>query len=84
MKKFGINCQLWNKLFLIVIFHFLLVKAAIHALRLCKLRKDCLTGIGHDAMVLTKRLHFFTFQLPKTKDHCALGNCGGVEFPKLR
>jgi hypothetical protein len=52
MKKIGINCQLGNKLFLIVIFHFSLVKAPMNAPHLCKLRNDCLTGIGHGEMVL--------------------------------
>jgi hypothetical protein len=55
----------------------------MNAPRLCKLRKNCPTSTGHGAMVLTKPLHFCIFQLPKTdKDHCALANCGGVEFPK--
>jgi hypothetical protein len=67
MKKNGINCQLGNKLFLIVIFHFSLVKAPMNAPHLCKLRNDCLTGIGHDEMVFEKRLHFFIFQLPKVE-----------------
>jgi hypothetical protein len=53
--------------FFIVIFNFLLVKAGVNAPRLCKLRTDCLTGIGHSAMVLTKCLHFFIFQLPTAK-----------------
>jgi hypothetical protein len=38
MKKFAINGQLRNKLFLIVIHRFALVKAAMNALRICKLR----------------------------------------------
>ncbi len=38
MKKFCINGQLRYKLFLIVIQHFSLVKAAINAPRICKLR----------------------------------------------
>jgi len=38
MKKFGSNGQLRNKLYLIVIYHFSLVKAAMIALRICKLR----------------------------------------------
>ena len=38
MKKFGINGQMRNKLFLIVIYHFSLVKGAMNAARLCKLR----------------------------------------------
>jgi hypothetical protein len=38
MKKFGINGQLRNKLFLIVIHRFSLVKAAMRAPHICKLR----------------------------------------------
>ncbi len=38
MKKFSINGQLRNKLFLIVIPRFSLVKAAMNALRICKMR----------------------------------------------
>ncbi len=38
MKKFGINGQWWNKLFLIVIYRFSLVKAAMNAPCICKLR----------------------------------------------
>jgi hypothetical protein len=63
-EKFGISWQLRNQLF---IFHFLLVKAAVNALHLCKLHKDCHTGIGQVAMVFTKRLHFFIFRLPKAE-----------------
>ncbi len=66
-EKFGISCQLRNKLCLIVNHHFSLVKAAMNAPHLCKLRKACLTGTGHGATVLTKRLHFFIFQLPKAE-----------------
>jgi hypothetical protein len=43
MKKFGINCQLRNKLFLIVIHRFSLVRAAMNALRICKMRN----GVAH-------------------------------------
>jgi hypothetical protein len=38
MKKFGINGQLRNKLLLIVIHHFSLVRAAMNALHICKMR----------------------------------------------
>jgi hypothetical protein len=38
MTKFGINGQLRNKLFLIVIHRFSVVKAAMNALRICKMR----------------------------------------------
>jgi hypothetical protein len=67
MKKFGINCPLWNKLFLAFIFHCSLLKAAMNAPHLCKLRKDYLKGIGQSAIVLTKYLHFLIFQLPKAE-----------------
>jgi hypothetical protein len=40
MKKFAINGQLRNKLFLIVIHRFSLVKAAMNAPRICKLRNS--------------------------------------------
>jgi hypothetical protein len=36
MKKFGINGELRNKLFLIIIHRSSLVKAAMNALRICK------------------------------------------------
>jgi hypothetical protein len=38
MKKFGFNCQMGNEHFLIVIYHSSLVKGAMNAARLCKLR----------------------------------------------
>jgi hypothetical protein len=38
MKKFGINDLLRNKLFFIAILHFSLVKAAMNALRIFKMR----------------------------------------------
>jgi hypothetical protein len=37
MKKFGVYGQLRNKLFLIVIHRFSLVKAAMNALHICKM-----------------------------------------------
>jgi hypothetical protein len=56
MRKFGINGQTRNKLFLIVISRFSLVKAAMNA-----------ASIYNCAKVLTKRLNFFFFQLPKAE-----------------
>jgi hypothetical protein len=38
MKKFGFNCQMRNEPFLIVIYHSSLVKGAMNAARVCKLR----------------------------------------------
>jgi hypothetical protein len=61
-EKFCINCYCGMNFF----YHhpsFSLVKAAMSAPRICKFRKDCLTGTSNDAMVLSKRLHFIIFQL---------------------
>jgi hypothetical protein len=38
MKKFGFNWQMRNEPFFIVIYHSLLVKGAMNAARVCKLR----------------------------------------------
>ena len=38
MKKFCFNCQMRNEPFLIVIYHSSLVKGAMNAARVCKLR----------------------------------------------
>jgi hypothetical protein len=83
-EKIGINCQFQEKLFIIFIFHFELVKARMNALHFCKLRKDCLSGSGHGTIVLTKCLYFFIFQLPKAEQRPFVHLPGGVEFPKLR
>jgi hypothetical protein len=50
-------------------FSFLPVTATVNTTRICKLRKDILTGIGYtgSSMVLAKRLHLFIFKLPKTE-----------------
>ena len=37
-EKFGFNCKMRNEPFLIVIYHFSLVKGAMNAARVCKLR----------------------------------------------
>jgi hypothetical protein len=55
MKKLCINGQWRNKLFLVVFSRFSLEKAAMNAPRVCKLRKNCLTGIDQCAMVLSKK-----------------------------
>jgi hypothetical protein len=59
-KKFIINGQWRNKLFLIVVNRFSLVKAAMNALSVCKLRKNCLTVIDQCPMELKtpQFLHF--------------------------
>jgi hypothetical protein len=66
MQKYGIHCQLRIKLFLIVIYCFSLVKAAMNAPRLCKLCKDCLTNGVH------KMPPFLNFPIVK----------GGTKRPK--
>ena len=73
-EKFSFNGQMRNELFLIVIYHSSLVKAAVNGLRICKLRKDSLTGTGHGATVFVAALeyattshHFFIFQLSKAE-----------------
>jgi hypothetical protein len=38
MKKFGFNCQMRNEPFLIFIYHSSLLKGAMNAARVCKLR----------------------------------------------
>jgi hypothetical protein len=38
MIKININCKMWNKQFFIVIYHSSLVKTAMNAARVCKLR----------------------------------------------
>jgi hypothetical protein len=59
-KKFIINGQWRNKLFLIVIDRFSHVKAAVNAPWVCKLSKNCLTIIDQCAMGLKtpQFLHF--------------------------
>jgi hypothetical protein len=41
--------------FFIVVSRFSLVMAAINAQRICKVRKNCLTGTDQCAMVLSKK-----------------------------
>ncbi len=53
-KKSGFNSQMRNEPFLIVIYHSSLVKGAMNAARLCKLRNG-----------VKKRLSFFYFQWQK-------------------
>jgi hypothetical protein len=54
MKKIIFNCQRRNKHFFIVIYHSSLVKGAMNAARLCKLRNG-----------VKKCLNFFFFQMAK-------------------
>jgi hypothetical protein len=74
MKKFGINGQMRNKLFLIVIYHFSLVNAALNAARVCKLR----SGVN-------KTLQFLLFPMAKgrTKAIANLFIAEGLSFLSL-
>jgi hypothetical protein len=56
MKKIIINGQMWNKPFLIIIYRSSVVKAAMNAASLCKLRYG-----------VNKTTHFFFFQWPKAE-----------------
>ncbi len=64
-----------NEPFLIVIYHSSLVKGAMKAARVCKLRN----GVKKNASISS----FFTGQR-RNKEDSALVNCGGIEFLKLR
>jgi hypothetical protein len=75
MKKLGFNGQMRKEPFLIVIYHSSMVKGAMNAAPVCKLRN----GVEKTAQFLL----FFTGQ-QQTKDHSALVNCGGIKFLKLR
>jgi hypothetical protein len=63
MKKLGINGQMQNKLFLIIIYRFSLVKAAMTHVHVCKLRNG-----------VNKTPKFFLFSISKggTKN---IGTC---------
>jgi hypothetical protein len=75
MKKSGINCQLRSQIFLIVIFYFLLVNAAMSAPHICKFHKSCLIGIAHGIMVLTnvKTPLFLHFPIAKGETGTYIG-----------
>jgi hypothetical protein len=54
MKKFGFNCQMLNEPFLIVIYHSSLVKGAMNAARVCKLRNWCLKNASFSSILWPK------------------------------
>ena len=56
MKKITYNGQMRNEHFLIVMHHSSLANAAVNGLRICKLRRDHLTGTGHGATVFAAPL----------------------------
>ncbi len=68
LKIFGANCGInfFDR------HRFSLVKAAMNAPHLCKLRKECLTGICRDAIVLKNVfISLFSNCQRRNKDHCA-------------
>jgi hypothetical protein len=85
MKKFGINGQLRNKLFLMVIHPFSLVKAAMISARVCKLSKNCHTCIDQCKMVFKKTPPFPNFPIArgrtKTIAHSLIAE--GLSFRSL-
>ncbi len=87
MKKITYNAQMWNEHFLFVMFHSLLAKAAVNGLRICKLRRDHLTGTGHGATVFVAPLYattshqLFIFQLAKAEQGPIME---GLIFPSFR
>jgi hypothetical protein len=93
MKKIIYNGQMRNEHFLIVIYQSSLVKAAVNGLRICKLRRDRLTGTGHGATVFgapleyaTTSHQFFIFQLSKAEQgpiNSVFANYGGVDFSEI-
>jgi hypothetical protein len=64
MKKFGFNGQMRNEPFLIVIYHSSLVKGAMNAARICKLRNS----------VKTAAISSFFTGLRRNEDYSALAN----------
>ncbi len=84
MKEFGINGQWRNKLFLIVIHRFSLVRAAMNALCICKMR----TGVSK-----TPSISFFfdcpsaqwiSPQLSKLFYNCKLKNKEALSYSTLK
>jgi hypothetical protein len=74
MKRFGINGQMLNKLFLIVIYNFSLVKAAVNAAPVYKFRNG-----------VNKMLQYFLFSMAKgrTKNIAHLSIAEGSSFCSL-
>jgi hypothetical protein len=70
-EKFGFNCQMRNEPFMIVIYHSSLVKGAINAARVCKLRN----GVKKTAQFL-----LFSQAKGKTKTIAHLSIAEGSSF----
>jgi hypothetical protein len=73
------NCGI--NIFFIVIHRFSLVKAAMNALHLCKLSKDCLSGNGHG--VMTPKFLNFPIDKGGTKTIAHLSIAEGLSFRSL-
>ncbi len=71
MKKFGFKCQMRNEPFLIVLYHSSLVKGAMNAAHVCKLRNG-----------VKKTPQFLLFSQAKggTKTVAHLSNAEGSSF----
>jgi hypothetical protein len=74
VKKFGINGQMRNKLYLIVIYGFSLVKAAMNAARICKL---------HNGVNNTPKFLLFSIAKGGTKTIARLSIAEGSSFRSL-
>jgi hypothetical protein len=86
-EKIQYQLSFVKETFLIVIFNYSLVKAAMNYPHLCKLSKDCLMGMTMSMAQWCEQnasISSFSNCQRRNKDHCALAYCGGVVYPKLR
>jgi hypothetical protein len=74
MKKIIINGQIRNKPFLIVIYHSSLVKAAVNAARVCKMRNGVSKTPSMSSFFNCQRRNEYSLQLSKLKYNCKLKN----------
>jgi hypothetical protein len=66
MKKIIINAQLRNKILLIVIYHSSLVKAAMNAVRICKMRNVSVSKMpSMSSFFNCRRCNEYSLQLSK-------------------
>ncbi len=78
MKKIIINGQLRNKHFLVVIYHSSLVKAAMNAARVCKMRNDVSKTPSMSSFFNCQRRNEYSPQLSKLLYNCKLKNKEGL------
>jgi hypothetical protein len=72
MKKIIINGQMRNKSFLIVIYHSSLVKAAMNAARVCKMRNGVSKTPSMSSFFNCQRRNEYSPQLSELKYNCKL------------